>query len=143
MYCAVDAAPAKQGTVRSIYNGVYFEMCDVSNQDLDHLFETLLALIVLGAVGWFWVKSLRAREAAVGTCRQFCAAHDLQFLDATVSLSHFELCWGTRGAFWGIALRRVYEFEFSRVGTDRARGSVTLTGDEVEAVFLPLFDDPQ
>lgn len=140
---SIYASPTEQRRVCGIYNGIDIKTRDVLNQDLDHLLETLLSLIVLGGVGWFWIESLRARETAVRACREFCAAHELQFLDATVSLSHFELCRSASGRFWGLGLRRVYEFEFSRVGTDRGCGSVTLTGGNVDAVFLPLFDDPQ
>ena len=101
-----------------------------------------LSLLLLVAIGCLWADSLRVREAALCSCRQYCAAHDLQFLDGTVSMSHFELKLG-RGRYLGIGLRRVYEFEFSRAGTDRDRGSITLTGGVVEAVYLPLFDDPE
>ena len=103
------------------------------------MLETLAALAILAGIGWFWSESLRARETAAGACRQYCKAHELQFLDDTVALSHFEL---TRSRERLFGIRRVYEFEFSQVGTDRRVGSVTITGHRLESVYLPLLDDP-
>ena len=98
------------------------------------MFETFAALVAVGAIVWFWTASLQVREAAERACRATCQAHGVQFLDDTVALTYLGLGRPTRRL---ITLRRVYQFEFSRAGHDRARGSVTMVGPDVEAIYLP------
>jgi len=104
------------------------------------MLATLAALLAVAGIGWVWLEALRAREVATGACRQFCKAHDLQLLDDTVALSRLELTRTSRGR---LGVRRTYAFEFSRAGTDRGAGAVTVNGPRVESFYLPLLDDPQ
>ena len=96
------------------------------------MYSTLLALVILGAALWLWRDSLRAREAAARVSRRACESEGVQFLDDTVSMV------GMRPtlAYGRPHLRRIYEFEFSRRGDDRQTGSVTLTGERVDTMYL-------
>jgi len=104
------------------------------------MLATLAGLLTVAGIGWVWLEALRAREVATGACRRFCKVHDLQLLDDTVALSHLELTHPSRGR---LGVRRTYTFEFSRAGTDRGTGAVTVSGPHVESFYLPLLDDPQ
>ena len=78
----------------------------------------LLVVLLLGALVWFWVDSLKAREA-------------VQFLDETVVGRGLRLARDERGH---VVLRRAFEFEYSVSGDDRYTGSVVLEGREVVLV---------
>jgi hypothetical protein len=99
------------------------------------ILESLLELSPLAIVavgGWFWYDSMRARERAVRLGRETCRRQDLLFLDDTVALDSIALARsGGR-----LALRRTYRFEFSDTGNNRLKGSVTLTGERLELIFL-------
>mgnify|MGYP000063988277 CR=1 FL=1 len=88
----------------------------------------LIALLLLGAGGWYWYDSVRAREAGMRAARASCRREGVQLLDDTVSCRTQRLARDENGRF---ALRRVYEFEYSGTGNDRYRGSVMLVGQEV------------
>ena len=88
----------------------------------------ILSLAVLAAVGWLWLDSLKARDAAVAAARRACSSEDLQFLDDTVAIAGFALARDGEGA---LALRRTYAFEFSDTGDNRRRGSVVMLGHRV------------
>jgi hypothetical protein len=64
--------------------------------------------------------------------RRACDAEQVQFLDDTVALVSLRPVL-ERGR---LALRRIYQFEFSRRGDDRASGSVMVTGHRLDTVFL-------
>lgn len=81
-----------------------------------------------------WRDSMRARETATSFCREVCRRNEVQFLDDTVSLSRIRLC---RDGARGLSIRRSYVFEFSAEGATRATGSITMTSNRVEGVFLP------
>ena len=92
-----------------------------------------IALLLIGALIWLWRDSLAARELAVRTCRRSCESEGVQFLDDTVALAsiHPRL---PRGR---LALRRVYQFDFSRNGDDRHCGIIILTGTHLETLYIP------
>ena len=94
----------------------------------------LFALIALGAGLIAWRNSMRAREHAIQVCRSACRRAEVQLLDDTVVLSRISVVRPSRG---GMRLRRVYEFEASVDGITRRGGTVTLTGDRIDAVFVP------
>jgi len=96
------------------------------------MYSTLAGLVLVGALVWLWRDSLRAREAAARLSRRACDSEGVQFLDDTVSIASVRPVL-VRGR---PALRRTYQFEFSRRGDDRWSGSVTLTGDAIDSVFL-------
>ncbi len=92
---------------------------------------SVLALFLFG--GWFWVDSMRAREAALEAGRRACAAEGVQFLDWTVAVVKIRIA---RSGDGRLRLRRIYEFEFSDTGNNRLQGSVTLLGTQLIALYL-------
>lgn len=94
--------------------------------------ESLLALLALFLVGWFWLDSLRAREIATGIGRAACARRGLQFLDQTVALYHL----GVRRRPEGLRWRRVYRFDFSEEGVGRHTAYLILVGVDLEELSL-------
>jgi hypothetical protein len=88
----------------------------------------VLGLLFVVALGWFWLNSIKARDAAMIACRRACAAEGLQFLDDTVSTARVRPERDDDGV---LRLRRVYSFEYSDSGNDRHPGSIVLLGDRV------------
>ena len=93
--------------------------------------EALIAVAVLAAVVWLWRESLRSREAATRAGRRICAASDVQFLDETVALARMSVAWHGR-----VALVRIYRFDYSTDGADRAVGLVIVQRGAVVHVQL-------
>ena len=88
----------------------------------------LFIIAVLGLIAWFWLDTLRAREAGISAARQLCDKRNLQLLDDTVASEALRLARDDEGR---VVLRRVYGFEFSDNGNNRRHGSVTLLGKRV------------
>jgi Protein of unknown function (DUF3301) len=95
--------------------------------------NTLILLLVMAALVWFWFDSRRAWEITVRICEHTCRDMNLQFLDETVSLSGFGLARNSDGR---LQLMRQFQFEFSSTGADRRQGRATMLGGRVEAVQL-------
>ena len=93
--------------------------------------EALIAAVVIAGAIWLWRENLRAREAATRAGRRLCAANGVQFLDETVALARMSLAWNAR-----TALVRVYRFDYSADGADRAAGLVVVQGGAVVHVQL-------
>ncbi len=98
-------------------------------------FEFLL-LAVIGATGWFWLDSLRARERAVAAARRACERDGLLLLDDTVSCTRLRPGRDDEGHF---AFQRDFRFEFSDTGDNRRAGSVIVLGASVEGLQLEPF----
>ncbi len=94
---------------------------------------SLLALLMLVALGWFWLHSIRILEIAREAGRRACNKEELQFLDDTVAGTSLALA---RDANGRRILRRTYRFEFSETGNSRREGEVTMLGDRVESVTM-------
>ena len=94
--------------------------------------EVLWLCVFLAGAGFIF-GSLAAREAANDAAKARCEREQLQFLDGTVAFSSL------RVVRWrdGIALRRIFRFEFTRDGYARLGGFVTTYGRHVDAVDLP------
>jgi hypothetical protein len=88
----------------------------------------IFSLLALGAAAWFWFDTNRAREAGVQAAKSSCMREGVQLLDDTVAFRSLRL---TRDDDGRVALKRVYDFEYSGSGHDRHRGSVMLIGCEV------------
>lgn len=95
----------------------------------------IASLALLGALVWFWLDSLRARDAAVVAARRACESESLQFLDDTVSLAGLKL---ERDDDDVLRFRRVYNFEYSDTGDNRRRGSVVMLGRRVMLLNVGL-----
>lgn len=94
---------------------------------------SLLALLVIIALGWFWLHSIRILEIARDAGRRACAKEELQFLDDTVASTSLAL---DRDASGRRILRRTYRFEFTETGNSRREGEVIMLGERVESVTM-------
>lgn len=90
-------------------------------------------LVVLAALGWFWLSSLRVREHAVAAGRHACAEAGVQFLDDTVALTRIRLARNDGGQ---LQFARLYRFEFSNTGNNRNLGNIRVIGEQVESVEM-------
>lgn len=94
---------------------------------------TLLWLLGIGALAWFWHANLQVRERATRAARATCAADGLQFLEQTVALRRMRPCRDREGR---LVLCRIYQFDYSVDGANRAQGFVHFTGRRLEGVGL-------
>ncbi len=94
---------------------------------------SLLLLLAVGALFWFWLHSIHILELAREAGRQACTRAGLQFLDDTVASTRLELARDRNGRR---ILRRTYRFEFSETGNTRKEGEVVMLGARVEAVTM-------
>lgn len=94
---------------------------------------SLLGLLVLIAIGWFWLSSLRILEIARNAGKQACIKADVQFLDDTVASIGLGIARDDSGRR---VLRRTYRFEFSETGNSRIEGTVIMLGDRIESVTM-------
>jgi hypothetical protein len=94
---------------------------------------SLLFLLLLAALGWFWSDSMRALEIARNTGRNICSNANVQFLDDSVSSIALALVRDNSGRR---VLRRTYRFEFSETGNSRLEGQLILLGDKIESVTM-------
>ena len=94
---------------------------------------SLLFLLLLAALGWFWFNSLRALEVARNAGKRACSEADVQFLDDTVANIALALVRDKSGRR---VLRRTYRFEFSETGDTRLEGRLVLLGDRIESVTM-------
>jgi len=90
-------------------------------------FESIV-FVALGCIAWLWYDTNRAREAGIRAARESCTREGVQLLDDTVAFRTMRFARNDKGH---MALRRVYDFEYSGSGNDRYRGSVMLLGDDV------------
>ena len=90
-------------------------------------FESIV-VVLLVALGWFWLTSLSVREAAVKAARAACDAESLLLLDDTVAIAGIKLARNDEGH---VRLQRTYDFEYSDTGDNRRKGSVVLLGTTV------------
>jgi hypothetical protein len=94
---------------------------------------SLLALMLLVAMGWLWLHSIRILEIAREAGRRACTREDLQFLDDTVASTRLALARDDNGRR---LLRRTYRFEFTETGNNRREGEVVMLGERVESVTM-------
>lgn len=94
---------------------------------------SLLALLVIIALGWYWLNSIRILEIARDAGRCACAREELQFLDDTVASINLAL---DRDASGRRILRRTYRFEFTETGNSRREGEIIMVGERVESVTM-------
>jgi hypothetical protein len=100
--------------------------------------EFVLVVLLL-ALGWLWLDSLKAREAGIRAGHEACAAEGLQLLDDTVAFAGIKLVRGSEGR---IQLQRAYDFEYSDTGNNRLKGSVVMLGHRVLLLNVGLRDLP-
>ena len=103
-------------------------------------FLDLLGLLLLGAIAWLWLDSLKAREMAVAAAKAACNSERLLLLDDTVAIQKIGLARDGDGAS---RIRRVYGFEYSDTGNDRSAASIVMLGSRVLVINLNLPDAPE
>lgn len=96
-------------------------------------FTSLIFLLVLAALGWYWLDSLRALEFARGVGKKACDDANVQFLDDTVASTGLKLVRDESGRR---VLQRTYHFEFSETGNTRINGQIILLGHKLESVTM-------
>lgn len=101
--------------------------------------DSLLLAALVALALWGWYQALAARERAMAKVRALCVELRLQILDQTVTLREL---WPCRGAHGGLALRRVYGFEFSTGGADRRSGRLCYIGADLQWARLDHPDGP-
>lgn len=104
------------------------------NHELD--FSTLFILLLLAALGGFWLHSLRILEIARDAAKKACIRADVQFLDDTVASTSMAM---TRDHSGRRIFRRSYRFEFSETGDSRIEGQVLMLGNSVESVTMDAY----
>jgi hypothetical protein len=100
----------------------------------------ILGLLLLLSGGWFLWDSMKAREAANAALRAACMLEGLLFLDDTVAL---DSVWPVRNDEGHVRLRRVYGFEYSDTGHNRRKGTITMAGDRVSALYIGPRSQPE
>jgi hypothetical protein len=93
----------------------------------------LISLALLGLLAWFWLDSMRARDAGIHAARAACVADGLQLLDDSVAIASVKTARDDDGQF---VLQRTYHFEYSDTGDNRRRGNVVLLGRRVMLLNL-------
>lgn len=98
---------------------------------------SLVVLIVLGVLAWYWFNSMHALEVARKIGRQRCSELELQFLDDTVAGIGLRLARDQSGRR---VFRRTYRFEFSETGNSRREGRLVLLGDRLESITMEPYE---
>ena len=99
----------------------------------------IVCVALFAFVGWFWLETLKVREAAVRAARNACAMEGLLLLDDTVAISAMKPVRDDNGR---IRLQRAYEFEYSDTGNNRLKGSVVLVGRRVILFNVAMREAP-
>lgn len=97
---------------------------------------TLIGLVGAGIGLWLWATLARERVDRIG--REVCDDLGLQRLDESVALRRI----GLARVADGLAVRRVFSFEFSTNGADRRRADVCLLGQHPAWVHVDHPDGP-
>jgi hypothetical protein len=95
----------------------------------------LCGLLLLTALAWLWMDSLKVREIAVRGAREACAAESLLFLDDTVGIASLKLARDDKGH---LKLQRAYDFEYSDTGNNRVKGNVVMLGERMVLLNVGL-----
>ncbi|MGE5027974.1 MAG: DUF3301 domain-containing protein [Betaproteobacteria bacterium] len=93
----------------------------------------LLGLLLLAALGWFWLDSMAARETAGRAGKRACEREGVQFLDDTVVIVRLRPARDHRGR---LHLHRTYRFEFSDTGDNRLEGNIVMLGRRIESLTM-------
>ncbi|MDP1765550.1 MAG: DUF3301 domain-containing protein [Methylotenera sp.] len=99
----------------------------------------LALLILMIAIGWFWLDSMAKRERAILLGRELAARFNLQLLDETVSCSKLWLARNSRGRMHFL---RTYEFDVSANGSDRLTCHLMLLGSQLGSWHIPPYQQP-
>ena len=93
-------------------------------------YGTVVLLVVVAIVVWFWQDSLRARDVANDAAMRACADLQLQFLDGTAAFSRLRLV----RDLGRLSLQRTYVFDYTAQTMERLQGFVVMTGWRIDSV---------
>ncbi|MEK7991929.1 MAG: DUF3301 domain-containing protein [Thiotrichaceae bacterium] len=100
---------------------------------------SILFILFLGTITWFWFDSLRILEIARTHSQRICAQYHLQLLDDSVSLTGIDLA---RNKLGRVVLQRNYRFEFHHQGENvRAQGDLIMRGTQLIMMDVPDYMD--
>ena len=94
---------------------------------------SILVILFLGVLAWFWLISIRAKEVAMQASSQACQEIQAQFLDQTASLKKISFIRNKNGR---LGLQRTYDFDYSRNRETRLKGLVVIEDLQVIKVML-------
>jgi len=94
---------------------------------------SLLIILFLAVVAWFWLNAIRAKEIAMQASAVACQEIQAQFLDQTASLKKLRFIRSAQGR---LGIQRIYSFDFSRDRETRQKGHVSLAGQTITHIFL-------
>lgn len=94
---------------------------------------SILILLFLALLAWFWMTSIRAKEIAMQASASACQQIQAQFLDQTASLKKIRFIRGHGGR---LGFERTYTFDFSRDRQSRTKGMVIIKDHTVDKVLL-------
>lgn len=94
---------------------------------------SILILLFLAVLAWFWMNSIRAKEIAMHASAAACQQIQAQFLDQTASLKKIQFIRSHAGR---LSFERTYTFDFSRDRESRSKGLVIIKGHVIEKVLL-------
>ncbi len=98
---------------------------------------SILFLLMLGAMTWFWFDTLHVLEVARTHCKRYCEQYYLQLLDDSISLTAISFARNKRGQ---LVLQRNYRFEFHHQGEDvRLQGSLIMRGKRLMMIDIPEY----
>ncbi len=95
--------------------------------------SSLLVIIFLIFLAWFWFDSVKAKEAASQAAAVACKEIQAQLLDQTVALKKLRVVRNEKGR---MQLERNYNFEFSLDREARSYGRVFLLAHKVTSMQL-------
>ena len=95
----------------------------------------IAGILILAAIAWLWLDSLKVREAAVRAAKEICRAEGVLFLDDTVAIAALRLA---RDGDGQVRLQRSYDFEFSDTGDNRRNGSLVMLGHRLVVFNIGL-----
>lgn len=87
-----------------------------------------LLLLLLCAIAWYWWDTSYCNELALGHCRRYCEAADVQLLDASVVRRRV---WLRRDDAGRVQLARIYSFDYYDGSDLRRAGYMVLLGRRV------------
>ncbi len=105
--------------------------------------QTLILFGALGAAAMLTWNNWRAREHAERLARETCKRMGLQFLDDSVGMKSWRIVRDAdpRTGLRHWAIRRIFQFEFSRQGADRWPAELILLSGRLLGVEFNLVSD--
>lgn len=99
--------------------------------------SSLLFILLLAGLAWFWFDSIRAKETATRAASNACQSISAQLLDQTVALKRIRLSRDKQGR---LQLERSFNFDLSLDRQERSSGRVILLAKQISSVQLDRGD---